>query len=263
MPTNSPVIGLLFGIQSGLDVSIIDATDAIYDIDGESIVLLNAVEIEKKKKLWTAVYSAYELLGWYTLTKGGQVQPMHMAIHRDMMAFNEAPLFLLMDYSPESDAKQLPLNIYEAEMHMIQDTPTQIFVDVAYKLETAQAESVAVDQITKLSATDGVSTLEIQNQSVLGSLRILEKKIGIIVEAMKSMQSGSIPIDHNFLRQANKICQLLPAIDSSSFQEHYMNELVDTFIMTYLTSSTQVTSTLSELTDTYSMVYGSSARKVM
>jgi COP9 signalosome complex subunit 6 len=137
MPSNSPVIGLLFGVQNGLDISIIDASDAIYEVVG-GVVVLNSVEIEKKKVLMTAVFTSYELLGWYTLTDGSQVLPVHMTIHRDMMAFNEAPLFLLMNHSPQPDAKQLPLSIYEAEMHIIQDIPTQIFVDIAFKLETAQ-----------------------------------------------------------------------------------------------------------------------------
>ena len=175
MACDAPVIGLLFGIQNGLDISIIDATDAIYEVVGGEVIL-NSPEIEKKKRLFTAVFSSYELLGWYTLTNGNQVQPVHMAIHRDMMAYNELPLFLLMNYAPDPDAKQLPLSIYEAEMHIIQDSPTQIFVDIPFKLETAQAERVAVDQITKVTPTEGVSILEVNNQSLTTSLRILDRK---------------------------------------------------------------------------------------
>ena len=194
MARNSPVVGLLFGVQSGLDISIIDATDAIYDVTpssmlgGEPTIVLNSVEIEKKKRLWTAVYANYELLGWYTVTNGTQVLPTHMTLHREMMAFNEAPLFLLMNCAPVSDAKQLPLSIHEAEMHIIHDTPTQIFVEIPFKLETAQAERVAVDHITKMAPTEGISTLEIQNQSLMTSLRILGKKIEVLCHVLKLMQ---------------------------------------------------------------------------
>lgn len=261
MASNSPVIGLLFGVQDGLDISIIDATDAIYDVVG-GVVILNSPEIEKKKRLFTAVFASYELLGWYTLTNGNQVLPVHMTIHRDMMAFNEAPLFLLMNHAPDPDAKQLPLSIYEAEMHIIQDMPTQIFVDIAFKLETAQAERVAVDQITKVIPTEGVSTLEVQNQSLITSLRILEKKITVITGLIKSMQDGTVPVDHSFLRRANKIYQQLPSVDSDNFQGQFLNELVDTLMMTYLSSSTKATSSLTDLTDTYSKVYGPSRRTI-
>ena len=226
-------------------------------------VILNSVEIEKKKRLFTAVFASYELLGWYTLTNGNQVLPVHMSTHRDMMAFNEAPLFLLMNYAPEPDAKQLPLSIYEAEVHVIHDAPTQIFVDIPFKLETAQAERVAVDQITKVTPTEGVSTLEVQSQSLTTSLRILEKKIAVITALLKGTQDGTIPVCHSLLRKANKIYQQLPAIDSGNFEGQFLNELVDTLMMTYLSSSTKTTNSLAELTDTYSMVYGSSSRRLM
>ena len=274
MPRDAPVVGLLFGTQSGLDISIIDATDAIYDVpttnpsdataDKILSITLNHEEIEKKKRLWTAVYTSYELLGWYTLTPDNQVLPAHMAIHRDMMAFNEAPLFLLMNCAPAADAKQLPLSIYGAEMHIIHDTPTQIFVEIPFKLETAQAERVAVDQITKLTPTDGASTLEVQNQSLTTSLRVLAKKIAILGHILQLMQEGALPMDHTVVRKASKICQQLPAIDSETFHEKLLNELVDTLMMTYLASATKTTAALTELTDMYSMVYGaSSSRRLM
>jgi COP9 signalosome complex subunit 6 len=260
LPSNYPVIGLLFGIQTGLDVSIIDATDALYEVDSKGEVVLHCAEIEKKKGLWTAVYANYEMLGWYTLANDCIATPSHMSIHRGMCAFNEVPLFLLMNHSPEPDAKQLPLSIFEAEMHIIHDVPTQIFVDIDFKLETAQAERVAVDQVTKLTPTEGVSTLEVQNQSVNTSLRILERKIGTIIEALRGMRDGTLPVDHGLLRRAARICQQLPAIDSGNFQTQFLNELVDSLLVTYLSAATKTSASLSELTDTYSMVYGSTRR---
>jgi COP9 signalosome complex subunit 6 len=248
-------------VQDGLDVSIIDATDAIYDLDATSHeVVLNTEEIEKKKRLWTAVYTNYEMLGWYTLDTGAQPTASHMNIHRAICAFNEVPLFLVMNCSPDPEAKQLPLSIFEAEIHMINDVPTQIFVDIDFKLETAQAERVAVDQITKVTPTEGVSTLEVQNQSVNTSLRILERKVGIIIESLRCMKEGTVPVDQNILRKASRICQHLPAVDSSDFRSDFLNELVDCLLVTYLSSATKTSSSLSELTDTYSMVYGSSRR---
>lgn len=58
---DSPVIGLLFGIQNGQDVSIFDGTEAIYDWN-DGIVILNDIEINKKKSLWTAVFTSYGML---------------------------------------------------------------------------------------------------------------------------------------------------------------------------------------------------------
>jgi hypothetical protein len=65
LPKVYPVIGLLFGVQNGQEVSLFDGTDAIYEIiTGE--VVLNNKEITKKKSLWTAVFTNYELLGIFS-----------------------------------------------------------------------------------------------------------------------------------------------------------------------------------------------------
>ena len=53
-------------MQDGLNVAIHDATEAIYEVIGSSVAL-KLDEIEKKKKLLTAIFSNYELLGWYAV----------------------------------------------------------------------------------------------------------------------------------------------------------------------------------------------------
>ena len=57
----------------------------------------------------------------------------------------QAPLFLLMQPKPDPDATDLPVAIYESEMHMRDDTPTMLFVPVAFKLETIQAERIMME----------------------------------------------------------------------------------------------------------------------
>jgi hypothetical protein len=51
------------GIQSGLDVSVHDAVDAVYTQNSDYISL-NKVEVIKKKKLITEVFTQLELIGW-------------------------------------------------------------------------------------------------------------------------------------------------------------------------------------------------------
>jgi len=55
-------------VQDGLNVAIHDATEAIYEVIGTNVAL-KIEEIEKKKKLWTAVFNSYELLGWYAVQR--------------------------------------------------------------------------------------------------------------------------------------------------------------------------------------------------
>jgi len=308
---DTPAVGLLFGVQNGLEVSIIDATDAIfttwrlqvktsmgalieasikndfqlretddagiranldrqgisdvvsYTIKGAWDVTLYADEIEKKRRLWTAVFTNYELLGWYTVG-GGKPESWCTSVHRSMLPFNEVPLFVQMNSAVDMNSKHLPLSIFEMETHMVDEKPVSTFVPLDYKLETLQAERIAVDQITKLTPTDGVSTLEVQNQTVITSLRTLESKIDALVRSLKSMQEQGGASDgeqHTLLRKAAKILQQLPAIDSSKFQSSFDNELKDCLMLSYLAAATKTTSSLTDLNDIYSTVFPSVERR--
>ncbi len=94
MPANCPVIGLLFGSQTGLDVEIMDSCEAIYRMSNEQ-PSLDIVAIDQKRALLTAVYPTYELLGWYAV--GSNTEAWHASVHKSMMSLNESPLFLLLN----------------------------------------------------------------------------------------------------------------------------------------------------------------------
>ena len=74
--------------------------------------------------------------------------PSHYSQFTD---FNESPLLLQLDpaASLRKTTKELPIAIYESELHMVNDQPTQLFVKVPYKIETGEAERIAVDHVAK------------------------------------------------------------------------------------------------------------------
>ena len=78
---NDPVVGLIFGVQNGLDVQIMDATDAVYDVVAGKVVLdmeANFPDVSNpdpgdkrsKMELFIAPFESinYELLGWYAVS---------------------------------------------------------------------------------------------------------------------------------------------------------------------------------------------------
>jgi len=252
-----PVIGFLFGVQVGLEVSIIDATEAVYEMS-EGRAVLNKAKTAEKRELWTKVYANHELLGWYTVNGGAEPEGWCLAIHREMMELNEAPLFLLLNNAPDPNSKQLPLTVYQLETNMA----TQVFAGIPFHLETMQVERIAVDQITKAVPTDGVSTLEVQNLTVNTSLRTLDEKIDILISALKKIQQQGGPIepkDYEIVRRAAKICQQLPAIDSGKFNASFSNEITDCMMVSFLGASTKTLLALFELSEIFSSVFSSSS----
>lgn len=77
----SPVIGLLFGELLNNAISIVDATDAIFEIKDNNIHLVPQ-KIVKKVELWTAVYATHSLLGWYTF--GIEINESHLSMHQSV-----------------------------------------------------------------------------------------------------------------------------------------------------------------------------------
>lgn len=78
LPPGSVVLGVLFGQRKEDRVTIVDATDAVYDCVGSGIVV-NKTELSKKITLWTTMDRATEFLGWYSFGVAASCE--HFELH--------------------------------------------------------------------------------------------------------------------------------------------------------------------------------------
>ena len=86
------------------------------------------------------VFASLDPVGWYSNTIEtvlvGEVLPGDIDVHRDIAAVIENPLYLLLDTSPGAGLRDLPVQLLESEVHMIDDAPTLTFAKSSYHLET-------------------------------------------------------------------------------------------------------------------------------
>ena len=90
-----------------------------------------------------------------------------------MLAYNETPMFLQL--SPDSIAgnKDLPVTIYESITEIINNQPQTKFIVAPYRVETGEAERVAVDHASKsTSAGTGDSSRQLIHTLLLYTLRL-------------------------------------------------------------------------------------------
>ena len=109
-------------------------------------------------------------MGWYSTGQG--VVPADMEIHKQVISlfyllslkkflqqkiseFNENPLYLHLNPMITNAMRELPISIYESELRMVDDVPTQLFVKVPYKIETGEAERISVDHIARITPSEG------------------------------------------------------------------------------------------------------------
>ena len=284
-PSNSPVLGLLFGKQTDQEVSIFDAIEAAYELrdvnghvemnaEGERVVTredflghstktlkLDENFLAKQIELYTAVYKDKELLGWYAVSENCKPTPTHLRLHKDFLKYNESPLFLCMDPVPSTDAKELPINIYEAELHVVDASPTMLFVAVPYSLETLQAESIAMEQVTQSSANNGDVETALY-ATVDQSLKTLHTRVIAMVDYLKRVDNNEMPIDYTILRDLSCLVDKLPTAKADNGNQFstdnntdFLKDLNDSLAVAYLATITKSAGALHDLVDKFGVVH--------
>jgi len=186
--TQPRVIGALFGVQSGRSVEIFNSFEIVYtEVAGAVVIDTEYVKTKQEQCAWrfdvlnflhfvnlhpvSQVFKNYDLLGWYST--GSECKPKDIEIHNQVgtakplqnceltkiyqfIAFNESPLYLLLDpVASKINTRGLPLTLYESELRIINDEPTMLFSKVQYKIETGEAERIAVDHVAHVTPTGG------------------------------------------------------------------------------------------------------------
>eukprot|EP01042_Synura_sphagnicola_P000266 gene266-275_t len=158
---------------------------------------------------------------------------------------------------PALDLQKLPLRVYKME---IDSNSSCNFAKVPFQLETAPAERVAIDEIVKSAPErEGASALEAHSLTMATSLSQLLSKIGLIVEQLKRMHEGKVPMDCALLRSVNSICQQLSASGTADFSTALKQTVTDSALTAYLASVSKNLLALKELASSSTMAHGMAA----
>lgn len=82
------------------------------------------------------VFPTNDFLGWYSTSNGVAVSDL--AIHKQFLDINESPIYLVLDAAAafQQATRDLPISVFESELHVVQDQPTMLFVKVPYRIQT-------------------------------------------------------------------------------------------------------------------------------
>ena len=67
-------------------------------------------------KLVSQVFKTLEFLGWYS--SGSSLSLVDVEIQKQLMPFNENPIYLLIDTIAASTSRELPISFYESEVRV-------------------------------------------------------------------------------------------------------------------------------------------------
>ncbi|KAF5728510.1 COP9 signalosome subunit 6A [Tripterygium wilfordii] len=253
------VYGCVIGVQKGRTVEIFNSFELLYDPSTHS---LDRSFLEKKQELYKKVFPHFYILGWYST--GSYAQEADMHIHKALMDINESPVYILLNPSINHAQKDLPVTIYESELHVIDGVPQLIFVRSSYTIETVEAERISVDHVAHLKPSDGGSAatqLAAHLTGIHSAIKMLNSRIRVLHHYLVLMQKGEIPFENSLLRQVSSLLRRLPAIESQKFQDDFLMEYNDTLLITYLAMLTNSSSTMNELVDKFNTAYDRHSRR--
>ncbi|KAI8008887.1 COP9 signalosome complex subunit 6a [Camellia lanceoleosa] len=208
------------------------------------------------------VFPNFYILGWYST--GSEAQEADMQIHKALMDINESPVYVLLNPSINHAQKDLPVTIYESELHVIDGIPQLIFVRSSYTIETVEAERISVDHVAHLKPSDGGSAatqLAAHLTGIHSAIKMLNSRIRVLHHYLLAMQKGDIPCENSLLRQVSSLLRRLPAIESEKFQDDFLMEYNDTLLISYLAMFTNCSSTMNELVDKFNTAYDRHSRR--
>ncbi|KAK9829883.1 hypothetical protein WJX72_008457 [[Myrmecia] bisecta] len=255
------VLGCLLGNQDGRVVDVSNSFEILYKVTPEGIEI-DQEFLVKKRDQYKQVFPKLDVVGWYAT--GADVHEHDMALHKKVMEINESPVFLLLDPAIRVLRKDIPVRLFESELHTVDGRPTFIFVQAKYTVETSEAERIGVNQVAKVLPSgnpSGSEQLTAHFSSVHAAMKMLNGRIGILLQLLDKMAAGELPYDHSLVRQVSTLVRRLPAVKTPAFQTEFLKEYNDSLLTILLSSITKGSYTVNEIVDKFNIAYDKSARR--
>ncbi|KAF9956360.1 GTP-binding protein Rho1 [Mortierella alpina] len=248
------VLGALLGIQSGREVEIFNSYELLFNVQADGSIRIQDEYFVTKQEQFRQVFPAYDFLGWYTV--GHKPSTIDIDVLQQLMVYNESPLFLQLDPNEiPTPARSLPITLYESIVDIVDNQPQPMFIKASYKVETGEAERIAVDHVAHAAThQEGESSLVSHLSGQQNAIKMLDTRIKLLHEYLQHSVQGRIPRDHDLERQISSLCNRLPTISGQAFEEEFMTEYNDVLLTSYLATVTKGTHTMSEMVDKFNVV---------
>ncbi|KAH7929389.1 Mov34-domain-containing protein [Leucogyrophana mollusca] len=257
--SNSPfVLGALLGTQNGRDVEIVNTFELATLQDHDDMV--DHDFLVSRRDQYKQVFPSLEFIGWYTVAPNPTSR--HIALHDQFTRYCPTPLLLVLQPSsiaPTSSditGQTLPFKAYEPTIEIRDKKTRSVFIEAAYKVETGEAERIAVDWTAK--GGGGGTTLESHLQTQRAAVKMLHERILVLVQYVANVVSGQVPKDHTTLRSLSALLSSLPASENKGFRAEFNTEYEDVQLTAFLSSLTKSANTLNDLVDKHIVLIGAS-----
>lgn len=211
------VVGILFGVQEGLSIHIVDSVEIKCVIEQDKLQVDNSF-VSEKLELTTQVFPDYDLVGWYAVDD--VVSDKHMQIHQSLFEFNESPFLMFLDRAFLSEdkvrflflwccyfalltdkLKDLQVQLFESATKVVNQSPELVFERLNFNIETNPSEKIIVDNAVKGGIDDDMfSSVHSQLMDLRTSVENLLNRLSILIKYLKMFKAGEIEGNFDTLR---------------------------------------------------------------
>lgn len=257
--SNSPfILGALLGTQNGREVEIVNTFELATEEGRDDLV--DHDFLVSRRDQYKQVFPSLEFIGWYTVAPIPTSR--HIALHEQFTGYCSTPLLLVLQpsmiTSSSSDitGQTLPFKAYEPTIEIRDKKTRSVFIEAPYKVETGEAERIAVDWTAK--GGGGSTSLESHLHAQRAAVKMLHERILVLVQYVTNVIAGQIPTDHTTLRSLSALIASLPASENKGFRDEFNTEYEDVQLTAFLSSLTKSTNILNDLVDKHLILTGGS-----
>jgi len=261
----SRIFGVLIGTQHGRNIEIANSFEAKVATstagtpkpDHENV----GIRLEQYKK----TFAKYDMIGWYSTGQG--VQPGDLEIHQALCEMSDTSLLFLTFDSAAAVAgtsRELPITIYESEVHMVEEKLTTTFAVVPYKIDSIESERIAIDHVAHiLPSGEGASGSAFAQHlgTQYTAISMLSERVDVLQRYVAAVHAGQVPADHELLRQIKSLTTRLPALDTAKFHEESLRDFNNTLLVAYLGCITKGTGMVNDIVDKYNLAHDKHSRR--
>ena len=204
------------------------------------------------------------MIGWYSTAEG--VVEGDLKIHQGLCEISDSLLYLTLDpaLALAGTARELPITIYESEVHVVEEKLTTTFAVVPYKIDSIESERIAVDHVAHILPTGEGSSGYAFSQHLgtqYTAVSMLSERVEVLQRYVQAVQGGKAPADRELLRQIKSLCSRLPALDTDKFHDESMRDFNNTLLVAYLGCITKGTGLVNDVVDKYNLAYDKHSRR--
>ena len=255
---NAPrVFGVLFGTQKDHFIDIFESFEIMESQDGTG--RLDGDFLATKMNQFNQVFPDYDLLGWYC-TGRAPLDGDHV-VHNQIMEINENPLLLYLDtLRANKNEDVLPLKVYESRTQIVEGTPKNVFIELAFKVGAIEPERIAIDHVAKMTVPSQGSATLAYAAEVEEAVVALKERVQLMQNFLKEVSEGNAPMNHRLLRRISAVCNSMPLNITQAASARSSSSRSETELLRLLATSTRLMKSANDALTRHTLAYdGSSA----